>query len=267
MLAASAQCYRYGNLQAAITLLEEGIISVFCERHGLQIDDKSKREIVNHAFNKKQLGLMGKLGDYKPLSEDKEQVVAEVEQDPLLTDHIIKAFANLCDIRNDVNHAGMRNHKQPLKVKKIEDNLQKTLDAFMSLADKGTATEQKKALPPLFINLSNHPSSSWTAEQLAAAEVFGELIDMPFPQVAPDDTADDIKTLAEAQVASIMKQAETHTVTVHVMGEMCLIYRIVRMLSERGIRCVCSTSYRVVKDQGDGRRLVEFNFNSFRDYE
>ena len=267
MLAASAQCYRYGNLQAAITLLEEGIISVFCERHGLQIDDKSKREIVNHAFNKKQLGLMGKLGDYKPLSEDKEQVVAEVEQDPLLTDHIIKAFANLCDIRNDVNHAGMRNHKQPLKVKKIEDNLQKTLDAFMSLADEGTATEQTKALPPLFINLSNHPSSSWTAEQLAAAEVFGELIDMPFPQVAPDATAEDIKTLAEAQVATIMKQAETHTVTVHVMGEMSLIYRIVRMLSERGIRCVCSTSYRVVKDQGDGRRLVEFNFNSFRDYE
>ena len=90
---------------------------------------------------------------------------------------------------------------------------------------------------------------------------------MPFPQVAPDATADDIKTLAEAQVAAIMKQAETHTVTVHVMGEMSLIYRIVRMLSERGIRCVCSTSYRVVKDQGDGKRLVEFNFNSFRDYE
>ena len=267
MIEASAQCYRYGNMQAAITLLEEGIISFFCERHGLQIDDKAKREIVNHAFTKKQLGLMGKLDKYEPLSEDKEQVVTEVEQDPLLTDYIIKAFANLCDIRNDVNHAGMRNHKQPLKVKNIESNLQKTLDAFMSLAEEGTATEQKKALPPLFINLSNHPSSSWTAEQLAAAEEFGELIDMPFPQVAPDATADDIKTLAEAQVAAIMKQAETHTVTVHVMGEMSLIYRIVRMLSERGIRCVCSTSYRVVKDQGDGRRLVEFNFTSFRDYE
>lgn len=265
MIIASAQCYRYGNLQAAITLLEEGIISFFCERHDLQIDDKSKRDIVDHAFNKKQLGLMGKLDKYEPLSEDQERLVAVVEQDSLLTDNNVKTFSNLQNFRNDVNHAGMR--KQPLKVKNIESNLQKTLDAFMSLVDKGKATGQKKALPPLFINLSNHPSSSWSAEQLTAAEAFGELVDMPFPQVAPDATADDIKTLAEAQVAAIMKQAETHTVTVHVMGEMSLIYRIVRMLSERGIRCVCSTSYRVVKDQGDGRRLVEFNFNSFRDYE
>lgn len=266
MIEASAQCYRYGNLQAAITLLEEGIISFFCERHDLQIDDKSKRDIVDHAFTKKLFWVMGKPRDYKPLKEkEDERLVAVVEQDPLLTDNIVKTFSNLQNFRNDVNHAGMR--KQPLKVKNIESNLQKTLDAFMSLVDKGKATEQKKALPPLLINLSNHPSSSWTAEQLTAAKAFGELIDMPFPQVAPDATADDIKTLAEAQVAAIMKQAETHTVTVHVMGEMSLIYRIVRMLSERGIRCVCSTSYRVVKDQGDGRRLVEFNFNSFRDYE
>lgn len=266
MLAASAQCYRYGNLQAAITLLEEGITSVFCERHGLQIDDKSKRDIVEQAFNKKLFWVMGKQDKYKPLSEkEDERLVAVVEQDPWLTDNHVKAFSNLQNFRNDVNHAGMR--KQPLKVKNIESNLQKTLDTFMSLVDKGTATEQKKALPPLFINLSNHPSSSWTAEQLDAAEEFGELIDMPFPQVAPDATADDIKTLAEAKVAAIMKQAETHTVTVHVMGEMSLIYRIVRMLSERDIRCVCSTSYRVVKDQGDGRRLVEFHFHSFRDYE
>lgn len=266
MIIASAQCYRYGNLQAAITLLEEGIISFFCERHDFQIDDGSKREIVKQAFTKKLFWVMGKPRDYKPLKEkEDERLVAVVEQDPLLTDNNVKTFSNLENFRNDVNHAGMR--KQPLKVKNIESNLRKTLDAFMSLVDKGKATEQKKALPPLFINLSNHPSSSWTAEQLTAAEAFGELVDMPFPQVAPDATADDIKTLAEAQVEAIIKQAETHTVTVHVMGEMSLIYRIVRMLSERGIRCVCSTSYRVVKDQGDGRRLVEFNFNSFRDYE
>lgn len=266
MIEASAKCYRYGNLQAAITLLKEGIISVFCEHHDFQFDDGLKRKIVEQAFHKKLFWVMGKPRDYKPLKEkEDERLVAVVEQDPLLTDNIVKTFSNLENFRNDVNHAGMR--KQPLNVKNIESNLQKTLDAFMSLVDKGTATEQKKALPPLFINLSNHPSSSWTAEQLAAAEAFGELVDMPFPQVAPDATANDIKTLAKAQVASIMKQAETHTVTVHVMGEMSLIYRIVRMLSERGIRCVCSTSYRVVKDQGDGRRLVEFNFNSFRDYE
>ena len=267
MLSASALCYRYGNLQAAITLLEEGVVSFFCERHGLPVDDSTQREVVNRAFKKKEMRASGKLAEYSPLDANMERIVDSVEQDPLLTDYIVKAFANLCDIRNDVNHAGMRNFKQPLKVKKIAYNLQKTLDAFMRLADERKDGGMEKPLPPLFINLSNHPSTTWTAEQLAAAEAFGEIVDMPFPQVAPDATAADIKALAETQVAAIMQRAETHTVTVHVMGEMSLVYRIVSLLSERGIRCVCSTSYRVVKDEGDGRRLVEFHFNTFRDYD
>lgn len=278
MLSASALCYRYGNLQAAITLLEEGVVSFFCERHGLPVDDAAQRGAVNKAFKKKEMRASGKLAGYRPSAAALERVVDAIEQDPLLTESLVNVFANLSDVRNDINHAGMRNNKQPLKVKKIDDNLKKVLDAVTGVvaeADRcpvptmciDVATPESCSLPPLFINLSNHPSGTWTAEQLAAAEPFGELVDMPFPQVAPDATVADIKALADEQVAAIMQRAVTHTVTVHVMGEMSLVYRIVSLLSERGIRCVCSTSYRVVKDEGDGRRLVEFHFNTFRDYD
>lgn len=279
MLTASAQCYRYGNLQAAITLLEEGVVSLFCERHGLPVDDAAQREAVNKAFKKKDLRATGKLAGYRPSAAPLERVIDAIEQDPLLTDGLVNAFSNLSDVRNDINHAGMRNNKQPLKVKKIDDNIKKVLEAVMDVAtdaDKcavrpmcadAAATPESQHLPSLFINLSNHPSTTWTDEQLAAAKAFGEIVDMSFPQVAPDATAADIDKLADAQVATIMQQATTHTVTAHVMGEMSLIYRIVRKLSAHGIRCVCSTSRRVVKDEGDGKRLVEFNFCSFRDYE
>lgn len=42
----------------------------------------------------------------------------------------------------------------------------------------------------MLINLSNHPSASWQAEQLVAAQSFGEVVDLPFPAIPPDrDTA------------------------------------------------------------------------------
>ena len=42
----------------------------------------------------------------------------------------------------------------------------------------------------MFINFSNHPSVRWSAEQTAAAMKFGDIVDLPFPDVpAGADTA------------------------------------------------------------------------------
>lgn len=39
----------------------------------------------------------------------------------------------------------------------------------------------------MLLNLSNHPSSLWCDEQIKAAEtLFGEIVDLPFPQVDPN---------------------------------------------------------------------------------
>ena len=38
----------------------------------------------------------------------------------------------------------------------------------------------------IFINHTNHPSARWSAAQRAAAEGYGEIVDLPFPDIAPD---------------------------------------------------------------------------------
>ncbi len=40
-----------------------------------------------------------------------------------------------------------------------------------------------------FLNLSNHPSAAWNADQLAAAQKLGSVVDLPFPVVTPSATS------------------------------------------------------------------------------
>ena len=35
----------------------------------------------------------------------------------------------------------------------------------------------------MIINLSNHPKETWQEKQLQAARAYGELVDLPFPQL------------------------------------------------------------------------------------
>lgn len=37
----------------------------------------------------------------------------------------------------------------------------------------------------MFVNFTNHPSGSWGAAQRRAAQVYGEILDLPFPDVPP----------------------------------------------------------------------------------
>ena len=37
----------------------------------------------------------------------------------------------------------------------------------------------------MFINFTNHPSAQWSAEQKAAAQAYGEVIDLAFPAIDP----------------------------------------------------------------------------------
>lgn len=266
-LLAAKLCFEQGNLQPAATLLKEGIVSYFCARHELEVNNNHLRELVDKAFIKALKRQKGKLAEYNPSSVADEEIISRIEQDELFTVELVNAFSNLVDVRNDINHAGMRCFKAPLKVKNMKTNIEKELHTALSTFIGNSSKEAEKPLPPLFLNLSNHPSSSWTAEQLAAAREFGEVVDMSFPQVAPDATEEGIGKLADEQVALIREYAREHDVTVHVMGEMSLTYRLVSRLTALGIRCVCSTSYRIVKDEGNGKRLVEFHFNKFRSYE
>ncbi len=116
----------------------------------------------------------------------------------------------------------------------------------------------------MLLNLSNHPTSSWTEAQMAEARrLFGEVIDMPFPAVPPDADEQALEALVEEYFDKILDKKPA---AVHLMGEMTFTCRLVQKLKEAGITCLASTTERLVREEADGRKVSEFRFRRFRKY-
>lgn len=118
----------------------------------------------------------------------------------------------------------------------------------------------------MFINLSNHPFSSWSAKQLEAAKQYGDLAEMAFPNIESNCSTEVVRMLATAYVTDIMEHYPAENLTVHIMGEQTFCYHVVRQLKQRNVRCVASTTERIVKEIKENKRIVEFTFVQFREY-
>lgn len=120
----------------------------------------------------------------------------------------------------------------------------------------------------MFINLSNHPCETWSREQLAAAEAYGEVRDMAFPNVPADADETWIIGAASAVCREILSRDPD---AVLVQGEMSLTYSIVKMLRHNGITVVCASSERCCETEiapdGSTLRRSVFRFVGFRKYE
>lgn len=117
----------------------------------------------------------------------------------------------------------------------------------------------------MFINLTNHPSSGWSEEQLTAARKYGEIVDLHFPVIEPFYTKEDVLCSVKAYVEMICDIKDDNTV-VHVMGEMTFTHNLVNSLKEKGIKCVASTTERNTVIMPDGKKISEFKFVQFREY-
>lgn len=113
----------------------------------------------------------------------------------------------------------------------------------------------------MLLNLSNHPSASWTEPQLAAAG--GNVVDLAFPQVDPDGDEAYIEKLADDYYNKI--EAMPNIEAVHIMGEMNFTYSLVSKLKVHNIRCVASTTKRETVEE-NGVKISKFNFVRFREY-
>lgn len=265
LLRASELCLRYGNYQASVTLMQEGMVSFFCVRHGIPIEKDKLRELVGRAITKKLLYFNEKLQEYRAQPDSTlEQKIDEICDDELLTREFVNEYSNLGNVRNDMNHAGMRSVRTPLTVRKLQSNIERCMKLVSGFYG---GVVHKKPEHSLFINLSNHPSSLWGEGQLAEAKKLGEIVDMEFPVVNPCATTMELDEVAQKLVDDIRKLAGENNITVHVMGEMSLTYKVVQRLISWGIRCVCSTTQRIVTEDADGRKVTEFHFEQFRDYE
>ncbi len=158
-----------------------------------------------------------------------------------------KEMRSLAEVRNDLNHGGYNADPKPAA----------------SLKARVAAYAQAEVARSTFLNLSNHPSSTWGEEQLTAArELAHNIVDMPFPQVDPEASLALIRALSERTLAEVPEGVSAAMV----MGEHTLVPLLVRGLQERGIHCVCTTSRRISEELEGGERRVRFKFVRFRAY-
>lgn len=118
----------------------------------------------------------------------------------------------------------------------------------------------------MLVNFSNHPSRYWDERQREASRCYGNVVDLPFPAIAPSANSQELQTLAQSSVQKILSMGETESITVHVMGEMTFTFMIVKKLKELGIKCIASTTERNTTYNSDGTKLSEFSFVKFREY-
>lgn len=118
-----------------------------------------------------------------------------------------------------------------------------------------------------FINLSNHSSDKWGAAQQSAAEIYGDIVDIRFPQISPYAASEDIDALISEYFKKIQ---EYDCAAIMVQGEFVFTYRLVCLLKENGYRVLSSCSERRVSEYTDenGRTQSrsEFEFVGFREY-
>lgn len=260
---AAQWCYDNQQYQQAITFLEEGIISYFCIRHGIALDAREKRELVTSAFNINTQHLPKEKWSVKV--EGWKDLLGEIVEDEMMgIENVVKLFSSLATIRNDYNHCGMRDNK--MDSDKIRKGIKTCLDSVVPLltqSDKVGCREEKGSC---LINLSNHPSQYWSKEQVKAAVIYGDILDMPFPAIDPDVSEEDIQKLADEFVNRILELEEQKHLTVHIMGEMTFTYMVVSQLKAMGIECIASTTDRNAEELLNGRKISDFQFVRFRSY-
>ena len=120
----------------------------------------------------------------------------------------------------------------------------------------------------IFINLTNHPSARWSKEERDAAEKFGKIIDIPFPNIPALLSEDDVRICAKKVAHDVL---DYHPKIVLCQGEFTCCFSIIKILMNEGITVVSACSERQVIDelQQDGSTVKKsiFKFVQFRAYE
>lgn len=120
----------------------------------------------------------------------------------------------------------------------------------------------------MFVNFSNHPSLNWSEKQRREAQTFGEIMDIPFPEIPAMATTAEVVRMAEYWADQIQRiQPEC----IMCQGEFTFTMAVIRRLQKAGIRCVTACTERIAAEQIVRNGIVEktsvFEFRQFREYE
>ena len=122
----------------------------------------------------------------------------------------------------------------------------------------------------MLINLSNHPAEGWAKEQFReACDRWRGVADMPFPNIAPSWSGEEVRALAEeyfSECRQVLATAEGPS-AVHLMGEQVFCFHLTTLLREAGVTVVASTTERNVSyNPSTGMKEVYFSFIRFREF-
>jgi hypothetical protein len=120
-----------------------------------------------------------------------------------------------------------------------------------------------------FVNISNHPSANWSQDQKNAVYSqfgTGRIVDVPFPNVDPLDSTEEIEKIALALVAVVLTEHNPRYVMVQ--GEFTLTFTMTVLFQKAGLDVVVATSERKVEEtvlpDGSTQKKAIFNFVQFR---
>jgi hypothetical protein len=88
---------------------------------------------------------------------------------------------------------------------------------------------------------------------------------LPFPQISPQANTEEVVLEAKTYLKKIVKDYP-NLVAVHLAGEMTFTVALIRMLQKKHIPVVCSTTERVVLEEKEGKKTMQFSFCRFRAY-
>lgn len=185
---------------------------------------------------------------------------------------VMEKYFQFKDERNHSNHARQDETGNFSTSKSLQDNLKCGLEEIERIEEFDAVEEleefdEVETAEKIFVNHTNHASENWNAEQKAAAESYGKIIDVPFPEVPPNLTSSEIKQMVSKNLQEILKFKPS---TVLCQGEFTYTFAMVRELKNLKIPVVAATSERIVeeiKEKDDSiKKISTFKFLNFRSY-
>lgn len=246
-------CFDHQMYQQALTILHENIVSHICQVANYNTQDKDQRKIVSSALN---IHIYNTPEENWEIKSEKEKTdIRQLLQLGLLQ-NLSSTYFVTTTIRNDYNHAGWRDN--PTSTDSICQKLEQRL------------VKIKKMFFPeetLLINLTNHPYAQWDDEQKQAAQAYGEVRDLPFPRIDSTASEEEVTVLVNSFYEKIRALGRQDVTTIHIMGEFSFTFALLKKLQAAGYTCVASTTERIVREIGDNKKEVSFQFKRFRRYE
>ncbi len=128
---AAEWCCNNGLYQQTITLFQEYIVSVLCEKNGFDRMNVEKRDIINSAIS--IVNLDTPETDWTGLAAKNPELVIQLLQSEWLCNRdFVLLYARLSQVRNDINHSGM-NKDSVSSAKDIQSKTKELLSEYKKL--------------------------------------------------------------------------------------------------------------------------------------